>query len=113
MQKSEKIRRLWIEKAENHIKEIERRMNLLKQAIEFINNYSIDRGNHTVKTWKKLYAHLFTKFMDGNIKEARPVPENYKYVTPSVEQPGYGEEWYKFIIEETGDKFKVKGEDGN
>ncbi|PLX10950.1 MAG: dipeptidase [Marinilabiliales bacterium] len=84
-----------------------------EQAIEFITSYSIDRANHTVKTWKKLYGHLFTKFMDGNIKEARPVPENYKYVTPSVEQPGYGEEWYKFIIQETGDKFKVKGEEGH
>jgi len=80
------------------------------QAVEFLTNYSVDKGNHTVKTWKKLYAHLFTKFMDGNIKEARPVPEGYKYVTPKVSQPGYGEDWYKMIIKETGDKFKVIGE---
>ena len=26
-----------------------------EQAIEFITSYSIDRANHTVKTWKKLY----------------------------------------------------------
>lgn len=84
-----------------------------EEAINFITSYSVDKANYTVKTWKKLYAHLFTKFMDGNIKEARPVPENYKYVTPKLEQPGYGEEWYKFIIEETGDKFKVKGEAGH
>jgi len=83
-----------------------------EQGIEFITNYSVDKGNHTLHTWKKLYHHLFTKFMDGNLKEARPVPENYKYVNPKIEYPGYSEEWYKFIIEQTGDKFKVKGEDG-
>ncbi|MCK5028517.1 MAG: C69 family dipeptidase [Bacteroidales bacterium] len=84
-----------------------------KQAVKFITDYSIDQANSTVYTWKNLYAHLFTKFMDGNIKEARPVPEGYIYTTPDVEQPGYGEEWEKFIIQETGDKFKVKGEAGH
>lgn len=84
-----------------------------KQAVAFITNYSVNQANKTVYTWKKLYAHLFTKFMDGNIKEARPVPEGYIYITPNVEQPGYGEEWYKFIIQETGDKFKVIGEAGH
>ncbi|MBU8893770.1 MAG: C69 family dipeptidase [Bacteroidales bacterium] len=81
-----------------------------EQAIKFVTDYSVHQGNKTVSVWKKLYAHLFTKFMDGNIKEARPVPESSIYITPKVEQPGYGEEWYKFIIQETGDKFKVKSE---
>jgi dipeptidase len=84
-----------------------------KQAVAFITNFSVNKANNTVNTWKNLYAHLFTKFMDGNIKEDRPVPEGYKYVTPNIEQPGYGEEWYKFIIQETGDKFKVIGEAGH
>jgi dipeptidase len=82
-------------------------------AVNFITDYSVYQGNKTVKVWKKLYAHLFTKFMDGNVKAARPVPEGYKYVTPEIEQPGYSEEWYKLIIEETGDKFKVIGEGGH
>lgn len=84
-----------------------------EQAINFITDYSVNQGNKTVKCWKNLYGHLFAKFMDGNIKEARPVPEGDIYITPKVEQPGYGEEWYKFIIQETGDKFEVKGEAGH
>ncbi|MCD4834683.1 MAG: C69 family dipeptidase [Bacteroidales bacterium] len=84
-----------------------------EQAVAFITNYSVDQGNKTVYTWKKLYAHLFTKFLDGNLKEARPVPESNIYITPKVQYPGYGEEWYKLIIQETGDKFKVKGEAGH
>ena len=82
-------------------------------AVNFITDYSVNQGNKTVKVWKKLYAHLFTKFMDGNVKAARPIPEGYKYVTPDIEQPGYSKEWYKLIIEETGDKFEVIGEGGH
>lgn len=84
-----------------------------EQAVSFLTDYSVAQGNKTVKCWKKLYRHLFTKYMDGNIKEARPLPEGQYYTPPKVEQPGYSEEWYKLIIEETGDKFKVKGEGGH
>lgn len=84
-----------------------------KQAVEFITNYSVNQGNNTVYTWKKLYAHLFTKFMDGNVKETVPVPEGYKYNTPSVKQPGYNEEWYKMVVKESGEKLKVIGEAGH
>lgn len=84
-----------------------------EQAIQFLTDYSVAQGNKTVKCWKNLYGFLFAKFMDGNIKEARPVPEGDIYITPKVEQPGYGDAWYKFIIKETGDKFKVKGEAGH
>ena len=47
--------------------------------------------------------------MDGNIKTDKEIPEGYKYVTPEVKQPGYGEDFYRKVIEETGDQFKVKG----
>jgi len=39
------------------------------------------------------------------VKEPDPGQKN-----PKLQQPGYGKEWYKEIIEETGDKFKYKGE---
>lgn len=83
------------------------------QAVEFITNYSVNQGNNTVYTWKKLYAHLFTKFMDGNIKTDRPIPDGYKYVTPTVNQPGYDEEWYKMVVKDAGEKLKVIGEAGH
>jgi len=79
-----------------------------EKAIAYLTNYSAYAGDYTFKTWKKLYQHLFMKFMDGNIKTAKPVPEGYKYVTPDLSQPGYGEDWYRLIIEKTGDQFKVK-----
>jgi len=80
-----------------------------KLAIEIITDYSVKQGDNTVYKWKELYAHLFTKYMDGNIKAARPVPAGNAYTTPSVEQPGYNEEYYRIIVKETGDKLKSIG----
>lgn len=77
-------------------------------AVKYITDYSVDAGNETVSEWKDFYAFLFTKYMDGNVKEKRDVPEGYKYVNPKLSQPGYSKAWYKAIIESTGDKFKMK-----
>jgi dipeptidase len=79
-------------------------------AIAFLNEYSNSAAEKTFSTWKGLYAQLFMKFMDGNVKEAKEVPEGYKYVTPELDQPGYSDDKYKMIINETGDQFKVTGE---
>jgi len=84
-----------------------------EQAIEFITDYSVNSGNRTVSEWKDLYKFLFTKYMDGNIKEKREVPDGNIYVTPNVSQPGYSEEWYRRIIKDTGDKFEYKGDSGH
>jgi dipeptidase len=79
-------------------------------ARKFLTDYSVLQGTHTVKVWKKLYAYLFTKYMDGNIKEKSAVPEGYKYHNPKLQQPGYGEAWYKRIVNETGDRYLYRGE---
>ncbi|UCH14747.1 MAG: dipeptidase, partial [Bacteroidales bacterium] len=75
------------------------------RALEYITDYSVKTGNSTVSEWKKLYRYLFTKYMDGNIKEKVEGQLN-----PSLEQPGYDKEWYRMLIRETGEKFKMPGE---
>jgi dipeptidase len=77
-------------------------------AVKYLTEFSVKAGNKTVSEWKGLYAFLFTKYVDGNVKEARPVPKGYKYVTPKLSQPGYGDEWNRVIANSTGDKLKVK-----
>ncbi|NSW94584.1 MAG: dipeptidase, partial [Bacteroidales bacterium] len=79
-----------------------------KKAVKYSTEYSVNAGNNTVAQWKDFYKFLFTKYVDGNVKEKRPVPPGYKYIPPKVSQPGYGEEWYRIIIQHTGDKFKAK-----
>jgi dipeptidase len=78
------------------------------EAVKYLTDYSVKSGNNTVKQWKKLYQFLFVKYVDGNVKEAQPIPKGYKYVAPKLTQPGYGDEWNRIIVKNTGDKFKVK-----
>lgn len=78
-----------------------------KLAVQTLTDYSVKTGNETVKHWLNFYTYLFTKYMDGNIKTPVAVPEGYKYHAPKVSQPGYEEEWYKKIAEDTGDLLKM------
>jgi dipeptidase len=79
------------------------------ELVEMITKYSNVTAEATVERWKQLWMDLFVKYMDGNVKEPTSVPDGYKYVAPSLDQPGYGEDWYKRIVDETGEQFKVKG----
>lgn len=74
-----------------------------RKAVAFLTDWSAEQGNKTTTEWKKLYGFLFAKYMDGNVKS--PSGEQ----NPHLKQPGYGEEFYREIIRETGDKFKVIG----
>jgi dipeptidase len=83
-------------------------------GIEFVTDYSVDQMEKTVASWKELYRFLFTKFMDGNIKQTtedgRFVDNGEgKNIPAKPDQPGYGEDWYRKIRQTTGDHFKVIG----
>ena len=82
-------------------------------AIAYLTDYSNGVGANVFETWRRLYQYLFVKYMDGNIKTKQEVPEGYKYYAPKVNQPGYGDDKYRIIIEETGDQFKVVGGTGH
>jgi dipeptidase len=76
-------------------------------GIKFLTDFSVRQGNNTFSEWKKLYGYLFTKFMDGNIK----TPSGK--LNPNLSQPGYSPEFYRNLVKQTGDKFKVLGKDEN
>ena len=78
------------------------------EAVKYLTAYSVKAGNKTVTQWKELYKFLFTKYVDGNVKEKQPVPAGFNRVNPKITQPGYSEEWYRAIVKSTGDKFKEK-----
>lgn len=83
------------------------------KAIEFITDYSCQTGDALVQEWREFYHHLFTRFMDGNIKEPGIVPAGQFYTPAKVSQPGYSKEFYEKIVKETGDKLKVHGSAGH
>jgi dipeptidase len=78
------------------------------KAVQYLTDYSVKSGNNTVIQWKDLYKFLFVKYVDGNVKEKQPVPKGYNSVNPKLSQPGYSEEWYRTIVNSTGDRFKEK-----
>jgi dipeptidase len=76
-------------------------------AVNYLTDYSTTTGDRVVHEWKTFYQYLFMKFMDGNVK----TPSGQQ--NPNLEQPGYGEDWYKKIAKDTGDKLKVIGGEGH
>jgi dipeptidase len=78
------------------------------KAIKYLTEYSVNAGNNTVTQWKELYKSLFTKYVDGNVKEKQAIPDGYNRMNPKISQPGYSEEWYRAIVKSTGDRFREK-----
>jgi dipeptidase len=102
----------------NETKEIDKKTVKLfetdkEAAIDLLTNYSVATGNETVAHWLDFYKYLFTKYMDGNVKEKVDVPEGYKYHVPKLSQPGYEQSFYRRIAEETGDKLKMPSGGGH
>lgn len=74
-------------------------------AIEMVTSYSVSKGDSLVSEWLDFWKFLFTKFMDGNVKYPNPGHQN-----PIVQWPGYPNAWYRRIVQETGDHYKVLGD---
>ena len=77
------------------------------KAVEYLTRFSSKEAEKLTADWREFYKYLFVKYMDFNIKEAQPTPKSYKYYAPKVQQPKYSEEYYRAIIEQTGDKLKI------
>ena len=73
-------------------------------ASQALTTFSLAQAKLTFTSWKTLYADLFVKYMDGNIKT--PIAGKRD---PDVKQPGYSQDWYRVVVKDTGDKLKVLG----
>jgi len=71
-------------------------------ASDYLTEYSVKAGDETTKRWKKLGEFLIYKFLDGNVKD-----EKFK-----VTHPGYPKEWYRRIVDENGEHFRMKKLEG-
>jgi len=79
-----------------------------ERAVEFLTNYSINTANNLVSEWKNFFEYLVVKYLDFNIKYPVENEQN-----PKIEQRGYGEEWNRRIVNDTGDKLKMITHDNN
>jgi dipeptidase len=69
-----------------------------RDAVEFLNNYSNDMAEKTIKRWRELGELLVVKYMDGIKKDEFFHPVNI----------GYPEEFKAAIVSTDGDKVKMK-----
>lgn len=80
-------------------------------ARNFITEYSVNEANGMTAQWKELGQYLLVKYIDGNIKKEKDGKfERTEFgLPPGPLQPGYSDWWYRVIVEQTGDHFKVLG----
>ncbi len=81
----------------------------INESRAFLTDFSTNAGDNTVKRWQKLWQFLLVKYKDGNVMlEKDGVFERTETgIAKYPDQPGYPEEWYRTIINQTGEKFKV------
>ena len=80
------------------------------EAVHFLTNYSNNLVREGVAEWKKLGEYLMVKYIDGVVKKEKDgaFMRNEYGLPISPLRPGYSNEFYKKIIDQTGDKYKVQ-----
>ena len=97
----------WVEKL---VPELDKKVEAIKghdgQVLE-MTRFSCNAANELCASWKSFYHELFMKYMDGNLNTAQPVKPGSKYTPIKSEHPKYSDEYYRILIEKTGDKYKA------
>jgi dipeptidase len=68
------------------------------KAIQFLTETSVNAGNKVVLNWLELGDFLITKYNDGYIRDEKGRPKEI----------GYPKEWYKRVINDDPEKYKIK-----
>ena len=95
---------------EKTIPELDKRVEAIKGRdgmILELTRFSCNTANDLCKMWKNLYHTLFMKYVDGNLNTAQPLKPGSKYTPIKSEHPKYSDEYYRILIEKTGDKYKA------
>ncbi|MBR3709991.1 MAG: C69 family dipeptidase [Bacteroidales bacterium] len=97
----------WVEKL---VPELDKRVEAIKghdgMVLE-MTRFSCNTANELCANWKQFYHELFMKYMDGNLNTAQPTKAGSKYTPIKSEHPKYSDEYYRILIEKTGEKYKA------
>ncbi|MEG1616615.1 MAG: C69 family dipeptidase [Bacteroidales bacterium] len=80
-----------------------------KEAIAYLNHYSVNEANAATTNWKQLGEFLMVKYLDGNRKkenngEFLRTTDGYP---ASPDFPGYSKEYYRSVAKDAGERLKV------
>ena len=80
------------------------------EAVHYLTQYTNSLVKEGVAEWKKLGEYLMVKYMDGVIKkeENGQFKRNPHGLPAFPDRPGYSNEYYEKIVDQTGDKYKVQ-----
>lgn len=80
------------------------------EAVNYLTEYTNATVKDGVGEWKKLGEYLMVKYMDGVVKkEENGQFKRNAYGNPEFPtRPGYPNEFYRKVVEQTGDKYKVR-----
>ena len=95
---------------ESLVPELDKRVATIKgreAQIQELTKFSCSMGNDLCVAWKNLYHTLFMKYMDGNLNTPVENKPGHKYTPIKSEHPKYSDEYYRILIEKTGDKYKA------
>jgi dipeptidase len=81
-----------------------------EKARAFITDFSVATADQLVEDWTIFFQYLFMKYMDGNVKqtEGRELIDNGngKGIPPYPSQPGYGKNWERLMMRNTGERYQ-------
>lgn len=79
------------------------------KAVSYLTKYSNEQALYAHAEWRKLGEFLLIKYMDGIVRKEKDGEfiRNEHGQPSSPERVGYPENFYRKIVKETGDKYKV------
>ena len=84
--------------------------NSTSDVTAFLNEYTARESNDATEAYKDLGIYLLVKYLDGNIKQEKDgeFARTPYGIADHPQQPKYSEEFYRAIVNQIGDKIKVK-----
>ena len=84
--------------------------NSTSDVTAFLNEYTARESNDATEAYKDLGIYLLVKYLDGNIKQEKDgeFARTPYGMADRPQQPKYSEEFYRAIVNQIGDKIKVK-----
>ena len=102
------------DKFENNQSEVEQKAVQLgkespAKATQYLTQYTNSLVNEGFDAWKELSIYLLVKYVDGVVKrEENGAFKRNPYGQPaSPLRPGYSNEFYRKVVDQTGDKYKI------
>ena len=84
--------------------------NSTSDVTAFLNEYTARESNGATEAYKELGIYLLVKYLDGNVKQEKDgeFARTPYGIADHPQQPKYSEEFYRAIVNQIGDKIKVK-----